>query len=92
VAELQACINGVIESNLPVTETHLSREEADRLYNTDNLPKIIETKKIRIVHIGDYDSCPCIGEHVFSTKDIGSFKITTTSFEDGVLKIRFKLA
>jgi Ser-tRNA(Ala) deacylase AlaX len=42
--------------------------------------------------MGDYDACPCIGEHVSSTGEIGQFRITTTSFEDGVLRVRFKLA
>lgn len=44
-----------------------------------------------IIHIGDYDACPCIGEHVSSTGEIGTFRITTTSFSAGQLRIRFKL-
>ncbi|WP_291346286.1 alanine-tRNA synthetase second additional domain-containing protein [Desulfobacula sp.] len=47
--------------------------------------------ELRIVRIGDYDACPCIGPHVNSTKEIGKFNITTTGFEGGVLRIRFKL-
>jgi misacylated tRNA(Ala) deacylase len=90
VAEVQSRITSAIESNLPVTESYLPREEAEQLYNTDKLPDDLESDRIRIVHIGNYDACPCIGEHVLSTKDIGTFNITTTSFEDGVLKIRFR--
>lgn len=92
VEKIQTTVNDVIESDLPVTESFLSRAKADQRYNTEKLPDSLETDKIRIVHIGDYDACPCIGPHVTSTKDIGAFRITTTSFEDGVLKIRFKLA
>jgi len=91
VAEIQTRINNVIESDLRITESFLPKEQADRLYNTEKVPDNIDTDRIRIVHVGDYDACPCIGPHVASTKDIGIFRVTTTSFEDGVLKIRFKL-
>jgi len=47
--------------------------------------------EIRIVKIGDYDACPCIGPHVNSTKEIGEFRIGSTSFDNGVLRIRYKL-
>ena len=47
---------------------------------------------VRIIHMGTYDACPCIGEHVKSTGEIGVFRITTTSFEAGILRIRFKLS
>jgi Ser-tRNA(Ala) deacylase AlaX len=91
VAEIQTRINNVIESDLRITESFLPKEQADRLYNTEKVPDNIDTDRIRIVRVGDYDACPCIGPHVASTKDIGIFRVTTTSFEDGVLKIRFKL-
>ncbi|MCP4628806.1 MAG: alanine-tRNA synthetase second additional domain-containing protein [bacterium] len=32
------------------------------------------------------------GEHVSSTGEIGTFRITTTSYADGQLRIRFKLS
>ena len=41
--------------------------------------------------IGDYDACPCVGTHVESTAEILGFKITTASFDNEVLRIRFKL-
>ena len=91
VAEIQDQVNRVIKEDLLVTETFVTRDEARRLYNTDKLPEDVEGQ-VRIVHVGDYDACPCIGEHVSSTKDIGGFRITTTSFESNVLRIRFKLS
>jgi Ser-tRNA(Ala) deacylase AlaX len=91
VAEIQARVNSVIDSDLPVTESFVSKNEAERLYNTQKLPNDVDAS-IRIVHIGDYDSCPCIGEHVASTGEIGTFKITTISYADGDLRIRFKLS
>ena len=91
IAEIQSRVNEVIQSDLPVTETFVSRSDAESRYNTDKLPANTENN-VRIIHIGDYDACPCIGNHVASTKEIGTFRITTTSFEEGVLRIRFKLS
>ena len=51
-----------------------------------------ENAAIRGLHrIGDYDICPCIGQHVESTKEIGTFKITSTSYNDGSFRIVFKV-
>jgi len=91
VAEIQSRVNSVIDSDLPVTESLVSKDEAERLYNTQKLPNDFGAS-IRVVHIGDYDSCPCIGEHVASTGEIGTFRITTISYADGDLRIRFKLS
>ena len=91
VAEIQSRVNRVIDSDLPVTEAFVSRDEAERLYNTQKLPNDVGAS-IRVVHIGDYDSCPCIGEHVTSTGEIGTFRITTISYADSNLRIRFKLS
>jgi len=44
------------------------------------------------VKVGDYDACPCIGPHVLSTSEIGRFRIGSVSFEEGVLRIRFRLS
>ena len=91
IAKIQLRVNNVIDSDLPVTESFVSRDEAERLYNTRKLPNDVGAS-IRVVHIGDYDSCPCIGEHVASTGEIGTFKITTISYAKGDLRIRFKLS
>jgi misacylated tRNA(Ala) deacylase len=91
ISEIQSRVNAVIDADLPVTDSFVSMETAQRLYNTKRLPDAV-TENVRIVHIGDYDACPCIGEHVSSTGEIGRFRITTMSFEDGVLRIRFKLS
>jgi misacylated tRNA(Ala) deacylase len=91
VSDIQTRVNRVIDADLPVTESFVSRATAAARYNTQRLPEAV-TEDIRIVHMGDYDACPCIGEHVASTGEIGTFRITTTSFENGILRIRFKLA
>jgi misacylated tRNA(Ala) deacylase len=90
VDEIQDRVNRVIDADLPVSETIVSNTEAQRLYDTDKLPGDVDGS-VRIVHMGTYDACPCIGDHVDSTGEIGVFRITTTSYHEGVLRIRFKL-
>jgi Ser-tRNA(Ala) deacylase AlaX len=90
VQEIQTQVNQIIEANLPVTEKYISRSEALANYNTDKLPRDTGDT-IRIVQIGDYDACPCIGHHVNSSSEISGFQITSTSFDKDVLRIRFKL-
>ena len=91
VTEIQDRVNQVIQDSLPVAETFVSREAAERRYNTKKLPADVDGQ-VRIVHMGEYDACPCSGGHVKSTAEIGGFRITTTSYEDKVLRIRYKLS
>ena len=87
--EVEAAVNKAISANLDVTEEMVSLEEADRNFNLIRLPDGVET--VRIVHIGDFDSCPCIGEHVDNTAEIGKYRMISQNFNDGVLRIRYKL-
>jgi alanyl-tRNA synthetase len=83
-------VNEIIQSDLSVHEEYLSKEEAEKFFVLERLPEDAGDT-IRIIKIGNYDACPCSGLHVNSSKEIGSFKIISTSYEDGVLRIRFKL-
>lgn len=83
-------VNDVISQNLSVNEEFLDREEALKVYKLSQLPDDAGDV-IRVIKTGDYDACPCSGVHVSNTKEIGIFKIISTSYEDGVLRIRFKL-
>ncbi|MGE5353346.1 MAG: hypothetical protein ACM3P0_14785, partial [Acidobacteriota bacterium] len=76
-------VNEIIAQDLPVTEEFLSRGEAQTTFNLERLPEDAGDR-VRIVRIGSYDACPCIGPHVSNTKEIGSFKIISTDFNDGV--------
>ena len=90
ITVIESKVNEIISQNLPVTESYLAREEALKNFSLDKLPDQAGDN-IRIIKIGDYDACPCIGKHVSSTKEIGGFKMISSSFEDGVLRLRFKL-
>lgn len=82
-------VNAAIDAGAVMLEEFVTPEQAADLYNLTRLPEGVDS--VRIVHLGDFDACPCIGEHVENTKEIGEFTITTHSFEDGVLRIRYKL-
>ena len=87
--EVEADVNRAISSSLDVTEDFVSVEEASADFNLTRLPDNVE--RVRIVHIGDFDACPCIGEHVENTSEIGGYHILSQDFKDGVLRIRYKL-
>jgi Ser-tRNA(Ala) deacylase AlaX len=91
VKSIEARVNEVILQDVPVIEELIPKGEAEKKYNLSRIPDQ-GTDTIRIIRIGDYDSCPCIGEHVSTTKEIGVFRIISTSFEGGVLRVRFKVA
>jgi misacylated tRNA(Ala) deacylase len=90
VKNLEDKVNEVIKLDLPVIEQFIIREFASKEYDLTRLPEN-EDENIRIIKIGDYDVCPCIGPHVKSTKEIGEFKIISHDFNDGILRIRYKL-
>ena len=46
---------------------------------------------VRIVHVGDYDECLCVGAHVENTSQIGHFRISSARFSGGVQRIVFRL-
>lgn len=87
---VERTVNEIIKLNVPVGEEMVGRREADKKYFTgklpDNAPEVI-----RIITIGNFDACPCIGTHVSNTSEIGSFTITSADFNEGVLRIRFKI-
>jgi len=89
--ELVKQVNEVISSNLDVKEQFLTLAEASEKYNLSRLPDG-SGNEVRIVKVGDYDACPCIGPHVKNSSEIGVFQLVSTSFENGILRIRFKLS
>ena len=88
--DIEKRVNDIIESNLDVTEEFITLEEAENLFNLEKLPEDAGNK-IRIIKVGDYDACPCSGKHVQNTSEIGRFKILSTTFNDGIVRMRFKL-
>jgi len=90
VAAVERTVNEIIKLNLPVGEEFVGRREADEKYFTGKLPETAGDP-IRIITVGSFDACPCIGQHVANTSEIGMFSVTSADFNDGILRIRFKL-
>jgi len=89
-SDLVTMVNEVINRNLEVREHFLPLSEAAEKFNLSRLPEG-SGDEVRIVTIGDYDACPCIGPHVSNSSEIGIFQLISSSFENQILRIRFKL-
>lgn len=87
---LESEVNRIISQDLPIIITFISEEEARARFDINRLPDRT-SDRFRVVSIGDYDHCLCIGAHVEHTMEIGTFKLLNHSFSDGVLRIRWKL-
>ena len=90
VAEIEKTVNEVIARNLDVTIEFMTREQASRIVDLSKLPEDV-SETLRIVRVGDYDACACIGAHVKNTSEIGTFKILSHDFEDGRWRVRWKV-
>ena len=87
---LNSKVNEVILQDVIIEEEFYTRDEAREKFNLSKLPEDAG-ETVRVIKIGEYDTCPCSGLHVSHTKEIGSFKIISTDFKEDVLRIRFKL-
>jgi len=90
VIQLEAAVNEVIARNLDVTIEFMSREQAAAIVDLSKLPEDA-SETLRIVRVGDYDACACIGAHVKKTAEIGSFKILSHDYENGRWRVRWKV-
>jgi len=79
IVELTDKVNEIIDQHVPVT-VDFSKLPADA------------TETLRIIRVGDYDACACIGQHVENTSELGRFTIISHDFENGRWRVRFKLA
>ena len=102
--EIERMMNELIEADLPVTFQYVTRAELegimmesdpdspDAKLSLERLPDDA-SETIRLVRIGDYDVCPCIGRHVRSTAQIGRFEMLGTNWDEQQrsFRIRFKI-
>ena len=90
VCEIEAKVNEVIARKLDVTIEFLPLNEAGDIVDLSKLPENV-SPTLRIVRVGDYDACACIGAHVENTSQIGTFKILSHDFADGRWRLRWKV-
>lgn len=90
IQEIENKVNEIICRHLPVTTEFVPRNQVSGQIDLGKLPEQAG-ETLRLVKIGDYDTCACIGAHVTNTAEIGKFKIISTDFQDHTFRIRFKL-
>ena len=101
--EIERRMQEAIDEDMPVTFEFITRDEleerlqdggleAESAISLDRLPDDA-SETIRLVRIGDYDVCPCIGKHVRSTSQIGRFEMLGTNWEEHErsFRVRFKI-
>ena len=90
--KIEAEMNRLIELDMPVTYEFVDRDHIPADVKLDRLPEDA-SETLRLVRIGDYDVCPCIGKHVRSTAQIGKFVLLGTNWDEPShsLRIRFKI-
>ena len=90
--EIERRMNELIEEDMPVTFEFVTRTTLLDGILLDKLPDDA-SETIRLVRIGDYDVCPCIGKHVRSTAQIGRFEMLGTNWDEEKhsFRIRFKI-
>jgi Ser-tRNA(Ala) deacylase AlaX len=90
--EIERRMNELIEEDLPVTFEFVTRDNLPEGIDPSRLPEDV-SDTIRLVRIGDYDVCPCIGKHVRSTSQIGRFEMLGTNWDEHErsFRVRFKI-
>ena len=90
IEEIEKVVNETLRRNLPVTMEFITQEEAMGRFNMKRLPEGA-SDTVRVVHVGDYDECLCIGQHVENTSEVGTFKIISHDYKEGIFRMRFKI-
>lgn len=90
IAEIERRVNEVIASQVDVTIEFVDRDHIPADVDLSKLPDHA-SDTLRLVRIGNYDVCACIGTHVQNTREIAPFKIISSDWMDGVWRVRFKL-
>ncbi len=90
--DIERKMNELIDEDLPVSFEFVNRDNVPEGVSLDWLPEDA-SETLRLVRIGDYDVCPCIGKHVRSTSQIGRFEILGTNWDEEkhTFRIRFKI-
>ena len=92
VQQIVNCMNKLIQADLPISYEYVQANEVPPSIKLDRLPANA-SEVLRLVRIGNYDVCPCIGLHVHSTAELQSFILLGTNWdsERHTFRIRFKL-
>lgn len=89
---IEAEMNRLITEDLPVTYEMVDRNNIPDGVSVEKLPEDA-SEMLRLVRIGDFDVCLCIGKHVRSTAQIGRFEMLGTNWDEEkhAFRVRFKV-
>ena len=92
VKRLEEAVNAVIAQGLDVTTEFITQEEAQGRFDLKRLPDDA-SETVRVVKVGNYDECLCLGTHVRNTSEIGTFKVISHDWNEEAKRwrMRFKL-
>ena len=90
INEIARRVNEIIQQNMPVYEEFMTYEQAADSVDLSKLPEDV-SQTLRVIKVGDYDACACIGQHVKNTSEIGQFEILTHDFENGRWRVRWRV-
>ncbi len=91
IRQVEDKVNSIIEADMPVSSRYVTRDEVPASIDLSKLPTDA-SNTLRLVYVGDYDVCPCLGAHVEHTSEIGRFRISSTSYNEGNFRIVFRLS
>ena len=91
IRAIEAEVNRIIAADMEITERYVTRAEVPEEIDLSKLPSDA-SDMLRLVYVGDYDVCPCLGAHVKRTSEIGHFRISSTSYNEGNFRIVFRVA
>ncbi len=92
VQQVVDTMNLLIREALPVTYEFVNAADVPPEVKLDRLPSSA-TDRLRLVRIGTYDVCPCVGRHVDNTSQLGEFILLGTNWDEEKhsFRLRFKL-
>ena len=90
--EIERGMNELIAEDLAVTYEYVDCGHIPSDVHLDHMPSE-NSEMLRLVRIGDFDACPCVGKYVRSTSQIGKFVLLATNWDEMAHKyrIRFKV-
>jgi Ser-tRNA(Ala) deacylase AlaX len=90
IQSIQSTLNDLLKQDLEVKIYFVPAADAHPMVDISKLPPAALAEDIRIVQIGEYDYSACIGPHVSRTSEIrGTFRVNSSSFENGVVRVRW---
>lgn len=90
IKALEDEINRIIQEDVEVWTEFADKESVKQRFDLERLPDNA-SDTVRIVHVGNYDECLCVGNHVSRTSEIVGFRISSSRWQDGVQRLVFRV-